>query len=190
MIIPVYVIDTNKIDVSSLLSSKELECFSSITNEQTRREKIASYYLKKKYVGDFKIDEYGKPINERLFFNVSHSHGLVMLAVSKHYPIGIDIELIRDLNENLISYVTSDEERSLVSDNISFFEIWTSKESLLKCDGTGINSKLKIVPALPINGFKNYKDKVFASRVTRYKNYIVSVTLEGNIKEFEIEFQK
>ena len=196
MIVPIYVIDVNEIDTeliinSNFFSNEEKTSLDKFKDEETRKEKIVSLYLKKKYVGDFSIDEHGKPLSENTFFNVSHSHGLVMLALSKECPIGIDLELVRPVEQKLINYVTSEEERKEIKEVKDFFKIWTSKESLLKAIGTGIDKKLDQVPSLPINGEKRYLNKTCVSKTVEYNKFIVSVTIEADEKiDFELEFER
>ena len=133
MIVPIYVIDVKEIDTELLINSdyfsnEEKISLDKYKDEETRKEKIVSLYLKKKYVGDFSIDEHGKPLSKNKFFNVSHSHGLVMIALCKECPIGIDLELVRPVDQNLIDYVTSEEERKEIKEVKDFFKIWTNKE--------------------------------------------------------------
>lgn len=72
--------------------------------------------------------------SEEVFFNLSHSHGVIMLGIS-HTPIGVDIEKIREIDYKKFSFIEAEDEEE-------FFEKWTERESYLKWTGEGI-SKLR-----------------------------------------------
>lgn len=97
----------------------------------------------------FAVAEGGKPYvcnAEGHHFNISHSGDYVLCAVS-NAPVGADIERIRQVEENLIRYVCTEEElQYTLSDEIQaaekwrrFFRIWTAKEAYFKYCGTGIS---------------------------------------------------
>ena len=187
MIIKIFAIDTKKVDVSSLLTDEDLLLCSNIKSEETKREKIASLYLKKKYIGQYSLDEHGKPISDKTYFNVSHSHGLVLLAVSEQYPIGIDVELARIADPRLVDFALNDEEKKWIEDDKDFYKIWTSKEALLKAVGIGISKRLNEVPGLPLNGVREFDQKIYNSKTVDYEDYVVTITLESN-NQFDIVF--
>jgi len=78
-------------------------------------------------------------------FNVSHSRGIAVLAVSD-MPVGIDIEKIRELRdlEAVIELSCTDEESRILAGldndakNQLFFELWTRKEACVKALGADI----------------------------------------------------
>ncbi len=94
-------------------------------------------------------DLHGKPSlqsnQKRLYFNVSHSNNLMLVALTLNHSIGIDIELKRPLDDmNLIARdILSDNERRVFQTKTNkhdwFFRIWTLKESYLKAIGTGLS---------------------------------------------------
>lgn len=86
----------------------------------------------------------------RLRFNVSHSAGLALIAVSSDHRIGIDIEKIRadvdtiSLADRFFSARERADLRSL-PDHLrlpAFFACWTRKESFLKATGDGLSVPL------------------------------------------------
>ena len=188
--IVVHTIDTNKYSLEELLSSKylkgsDLSIFDKYKCEEVKKERIASTILKNKFVKEYYVDEKGKPLSNHICFNVSHSKGMVALAMDEH-PIGLDIELIRETNDDLKRYISSDEEFAYIKDDKSFFEIWTSKESLSKCVGEGLNKQVKLIPALPLIGKKEYLKKVFISNQKEFNGYIISITIESDEEPFNI----
>jgi len=90
----------------------------------------------------------GKPysINEPgLFFNMSHSGEIAVIAFSRDSEVGIDIEKIRtlpDLDEMIAKNFTANETKFINSrpdEKINrFFRFWTVKESYLKAIGEGM----------------------------------------------------
>lgn len=46
--------------------------------------------------------------SEEVFFNLSHSHGVIMLGIS-HTPIGVDIEKIRDIDYKKFTFIDAED---------------------------------------------------------------------------------
>lgn len=100
----------------------------------------------------FGENEYGKPelINgKRITFNVSHSHGLVLLAFAKACSVGIDVERVLDLEYSVMAqrFFAHDEAQKLLSLPESeqlqaFYVCWTRKEALVKAVGDGLSHPL------------------------------------------------
>ena len=186
-------VDTNSITLdallaSSFLSDSDIDYLTKYKVEEVKKEKACSLIFKNRFVGVYHINEFGKPISDSCYFNISHSKGAVVF-VKDEVPIGVDIEKIRPVEDNLIDYISSKEEKEYIVDETSFFEIWTNKESLTKAMGTGIKEKIKEIPGLPTNDKKKYKDKVFYSRTVTYKEFIITVSRETE-EPFEIEIKE
>jgi 4'-phosphopantetheinyl transferase len=106
----------------------------------------------------FTTNEYGRPtIAERhgydactLNFNVSHTHSLITLAVSREAAVGVDVENVTlraapiDLADRFLSRDEIAELRTLEPDRqqYRFFEYWTLKESYIKARGMGLSIPL------------------------------------------------
>lgn len=180
--VTLYYCDTRKHTYSDLLSRidlnveqrKSLERFRVL---ETKKERLISIYFKKKYVGDFTLNEHGKPVSDSVFFNISHSRGVVALAICEQCKIGLDIEVIKPKDNDLVKYVCNDEEYRHVKNEFDFLSIWTNKESLVKCLGTGIKKDIKSIPSLPLDGQKEYQNNLFFSKITKINDYIVSITI-------------
>ena len=94
---------------------------------------------------EYIYNEFGKPYikDSNLYFSLSHSNGVIALAVSKE-EIGLDIELIKDVKDNLALKVMNEAEYNIYkglskNDKISYFyEVWTSKEAYVKKLGTSL----------------------------------------------------
>ena len=187
----VYILDTRKCTLNELLSfanlsvedEKSLDKFKII---DVKKEHVASIYFKNKYIGETYLNEYGKPLSKNVFFNISHSKGVVVLGVCKTRDIGVDVEVIRSKDEELVKYICNEEEYEFIKNEIDFFTVWTNKESLVKCLGTGIRNKIKTIPSLPVNGPKAFSNEEFYSKVIKNGNHVISLTLKGD-KDFEYE---
>ena len=104
----------------------------------------------------FNYSEYGKPdlaeeINSRdLRFNISHSSGIALIAVTSKQDIGVDVEYMdRDLADENVArrfFSTSEVEilHSLPKDQRkeAFFNCWTRKEAYIKARGEGLSHPL------------------------------------------------
>ena len=81
-----------------------------------------------------------------LKFSLSHSHGLVLIAVGKHREVGADLEQVRDevdVVKLAERYYAPSERDSMVGlsgpERVQrFFRYWVAKESVLKGQGVGL----------------------------------------------------
>ena len=143
MELTVYYINAKENDFSLLpegfFSIEEKAKIERCKNPSVKQERIASAYLKKTLIGDYEIDEKGKPHAKGIHFNVSHSKGHVVL-VKATCPVGIDIEAIRHVDQDLILRTMNEEEKKQIQSDRDFTRLWTQKEAILKMEGTGITS--------------------------------------------------
>lgn len=102
--------------------------------------------------------EHGKPELARpatLEFNLSHSHGLALIAVADGHPVGVDVEWVgrernflalaeRELDSDVVAALRagSSDQRAAI-----FYAAWTRHEARLKCHGGGLSGPR---PAEPI----------------------------------------
>ena len=94
----------------------------------------------------------GKPALEggEIEFNVSHSGGLVALAVARGRAVGVDIERITEtpprarIAEHFFAPAEVAALRALPADEQTeaFFRCWTRKEAYLKARGDGLSVEL------------------------------------------------
>jgi 4'-phosphopantetheinyl transferase len=101
-------------------------------------------------------NDYGKPSvsgqtgDRRLRFNLSHSHGVALLALTRSGEIGVDVEFIREefaglaIAESLFSPIEVSRLKALPPDiQVSaFFKCWTRKEAYIKARGEGLSHPL------------------------------------------------
>lgn len=114
---------------------------------------------------EFVRNQQGKPqlserfADNRLEFNLAHSHGRAVLAVTSGAPTGVDIEMLRygtDYMGLAKRFFSDDEQQALLElsgeqQRRAFFACWTRKEAFVKAVGTGIGYGLDkfTVPVSP-----------------------------------------
>ncbi|HLC16007.1 MAG TPA: 4'-phosphopantetheinyl transferase superfamily protein [Thermodesulfovibrionia bacterium] len=91
---------------------------------------------------------YGRPFiaDCGIDFNISHSGGHVVCAITESGRVGIDIETIRSIElSDFKTFLTSKEWNAICNaehPGDMFFSCWTKKESVMKADGKGLSIPL------------------------------------------------
>lgn len=150
-----------------LLSSDEIERARRFHQERDRSSFIISHgvlrQLLSRYLDgkpediDFEAGPYGKPSlspscgDHSLQFNMSHTEGMAVFAVTRNRRIGVDVERvdreIKDRDEIAAGFFSAQEAavfRSLPEEDRmeGFFNCWTRKESFIKAKGEGLSCPL------------------------------------------------
>ena len=127
---------------------------------------------------DFKKLDSGKWICDRCHFSLSHSHGVVCVAISDAF-IGVDIEYV-DLKRHPLSLLdkTICESEICRTEN-DFFELWTIKEAFFKYSNATYFDPKKI----DTTKLTNFKTDYLNIGIERYVYTIVGDNLE-NIKTY------
>lgn len=95
----------------------------------------------------FNMGDKGKPYleNDRaLYFSVSHSHDVSMVAVTRVADVGVDVEQVRAIpraEEILRRFFSHEELASILSDDnrdLRFVEAWTRGEARVKVRGASV----------------------------------------------------
>lgn len=183
--------------LSQDLSSDEWERANQFVFERDQRNFVVSRGLLRdilaRYLdcqpGDIRFDytPHGKPrlrstgTSLGVEFNLSHSSGFFVLAVSLGRRVGVDIERIRplpDLDQMASSSFSANERMALSvlapEDKIpGFFRCWTRKEAYLKARGDGLSIALdsfdmSLAPDNPIVMLSNRLDP---DEITRWSFY-------------------
>lgn len=128
--------------------------------------RILGHYLQRNPAEiHFLYGEHGKPSlasddAQALQFNLSHSHDVVLCAVTLRGDVGVDIEAVRsDVDSVGIAkrFFTSDEYQLLESlpeaqRKTAFFNAWVRKEAFLKAIGAGLTYSLNQVEVTLLPG--------------------------------------
>lgn len=152
----------------SVLSEGEQRRLEGITSRSKREEFICSRWLMKNLLSRFESNSNPRDIvfvttsngriklkknrlnsNMDLDFNLSHSKGMIAFAIGEKCSIGLDIEKIDSVNQNIarryfhpfeISWI---EEKPQPYQDILSCSLWTLKEAFGKAIGIGIVPVLK-----------------------------------------------
>ena len=163
----VYIADVSKlnIDLTTYKNSVSQYRYSKtegLKNEIQKKLSIGAELLLSEYLGrspKYCIEKFGKPCGEEIEFNFSHSGCIAICAVSD-FPIGADVEKIRNINMNIAKKKFCPEEYQVISTSSnpqeSFFEYWVKKESYLKALGTGLRIPLNEFDVTKINDWQFY----------------------------------
>lgn len=142
-----------------MLSTEERERAGKFLQEQHRRRFVAGRGELRRILSRYLalspralVLDYGRegkpfcatqPAGWKIHFNLSHSENVAALAISGAFEVGIDVELIRPIEENVPLEVFSMQEHAAfialpdAERQTVFFENWARKEACLKALGTG-----------------------------------------------------
>ncbi|MCC9607072.1 4'-phosphopantetheinyl transferase superfamily protein [Blastopirellula sp. JC733] len=148
--------------------------------------------------------KYGKPLVEHqdsLWFNVSHSGDLAVLAVSTIGEVGVDIEQVREIRglPRMIDRCLAPCERPEVlrlpsaEQNRQFLRYWTHKEAYLKTFGVGIRRPLEKLeidlvapPARRVIDHGDRSPEEMGASITEFcpaEGYVGAISVSGSIPD-------
>lgn len=125
---------------------------------------------------EFLYNEHGKPyIEGGPFFSISHCKEAIAVAIDDQ-PIGIDIEAIRNVDQDLILRTMNEEEQKQIHSNRDFTRLWTQKEAIVKAQGVGIVSfeQLQGIRSQD-SGFLSWRNDYFRIQTVEKEKYIYSI---------------
>jgi 4'-phosphopantetheinyl transferase len=152
----------------------------------------------------FSYTYYGKPSLEKEFqgeslrFNLSHSHGLALLGVTRDRELGVDIEWIRPgiAGEEIAERFFSDKEVRMLRgvptelQDEAFFNCWTRKEAYIKAKGEGLSMPLALfdvtlVPGEPAALLETRAEPLESARwslreLVTADEFAAAIAVEGN----------
>lgn len=151
---------------------------------------------------DFTYGPHGKPLvasrgpQPHVCFNLSHSHGVALVAIARKRQVGIDIELVRPefAGEEIAKRYFSPKEIAELSRlpvelrANGFFLCWTRKEAYVKARGDGLHVPLdtfsvSVLPDAPATltsaDQSRWRIESFAPSFVSEPNYLASVVAEG-----------
>lgn len=113
--------------------------------------RILGAYLHQPAAGlRFHANGFGKPELHRsdssssLHFSLSHSRSIAVLAVASGEPVGVDVEDVKPIEQEVADSHFSASERSQLKQLqgdawlLGFYRCWTRKEAILKAEGVGL----------------------------------------------------
>jgi 4'-phosphopantetheinyl transferase len=167
------------------------------------REILARYFDRDPAKLQFCYAPFGKPAltsnsgGDGLRFNVSHSHGFALYAVSLHRELGVDLECIRTnfpwepIAERFFSPEEIDALHSVPCrlKYEAFLNCWTRKEAFVKARGGALSLRLdrfsvSLIPGEPVVLLKTEDNPLEASRwgleqLAPRSGYVAALAAEG-----------
>ncbi|RRN69522.1 4'-phosphopantetheinyl transferase superfamily protein [Peribacillus simplex] len=169
----IWMVDLN-MEVDELphfLSQDEWRRAEKYHHEKSRRTFLACRYALRKLLSSYTqllptelelvFNSHGKPALSPhqntigLSFNLSHTDDLACIAIASHMEVGVDIEEVKLLSEEMEEMIPTfmnqqeiNKFRSIRSNReLFFYHIWTQKEAVLKAMGTGLLSDPTVIKA-------------------------------------------
>lgn len=152
----------------------------------------------------FSSNSYGKPSlchesgDQALRFNLTHSHGIALYAITRGCELGVDIEFMREdlarleVAEQFFSPAEVSMLRACPHDSrtAAFFACWTRKEAYIKARGEGLSYPLhrftvSLIPEEPASLLSTYDNPQEASRwalveLFPEQDYRAALAVEGD----------
>ena len=148
-------ITQSKTKLLTVLSKDEINNLNLIKNEQAQVKYIQSRFIVRSILAkelDVKPQnviiklQNNKPINDQIYFNLSHSNNLIWLALSKSHDLGIDVECkTRNISPRILNaHFLHQEEKNFINNKnkADFFKFWTRKEAIGKLIGSGLTKEI------------------------------------------------
>jgi 4'-phosphopantetheinyl transferase len=212
--------------LESTLANQERERARRFIFEQDRDHYIAARGILRRLLGkylrcapqsiEFEYGPYGKPavasaaLRLAIRFNLSHSHGLAVVAIGREREVGIDVELIRPdfAGEEIARRYFSSKEIAELSrlpaemQTEGFFLCWTRKEAYIKAKGDGLQIPLEsfdvsLSPGSPATLSSvdelRWSIESFVPSLVSERRYAAAVVAEGRdwtVRYFEWEQSK
>jgi 4'-phosphopantetheinyl transferase len=154
---------------------------------------LARYYDYQLNFNHLEYGEYGKPLlpDTPFYFNISHSENLVVCAIQPDVAVGVDVEYVKPVPITDFRSQMTDNEWSLVSQAAdplwAFYDYWTSKEAILKVEGSGIQLGLKTFEVAEDRKTANVKGKNwYLQKCEPDSNYCCYVAAESSIVAYPV----
>lgn len=152
-------------------------------------DKALSEKMAEDYTVEYVANEKPKLITEKgLHFNISHSGGMVALALSDE-EVGCDIQEIRPYNPRVAKRNYSEKETEFIEGSVdkekSFIRFWALKESVLKYTGQGISGGLSNYDFAPFALVESFTAFGCSFYVTEIKNMYFALCHKAD--EFKIK---
>jgi 4'-phosphopantetheinyl transferase len=120
---------------------------------------------------EFTLGPHGKPAVDGVQFNISHSHGWAMIAISESAPVGVDLEAIRE-RVDMAKLLERLHETDLPAERPALFQRWTEREARTKAIGSPLMERppdhIHAVPLHAPEGFAAAVALMGALPVPRY----------------------
>ena len=116
--------------------------------------------------------------------------GLLSFLGNKEYPNLITAGVVCHgvpSQKSFDNYLHEIEEEKKINDSGVLFQIWSNKESLIKCSSNGLKD-IKKVKGLPLNGKRIINGQSYYTKSVIYNGYSLSLTLKQE-EPFDIKIE-
>lgn len=179
-----------------VLSESELKVYNGFKNSNRKAEFLSVRYLFYSLLDEMGLPlketkllkhEDGKPyakVGERsLHVSFSHSPEKVFCAISFEKNIGLDVEhLSRNISQPVLDRIRNEKEES-VFEILQPVQVWTIKEAVVKCMGSGLRTNLKdlIIEETEKNRFsvRFYNESLFEICSFRQSNHQIALAYQS-----------
>lgn len=168
------------------------------------RSILGRYLYSDPHILKFSYSQQGKPTlvqdqeSDRLFFNVTHSHGMALYALARSPGIGIDLEYLdtkvsyEQIAEQFFSPLEIRMLRAVPKEmqRVAFFSCWTRKEAYVKARGLGLSLALNqfdvsMTPGEPAALLATREESLDISKWSLYDlfpgpGYVAAIAFEGH----------
>ena len=146
---------------------------------------------------DIENSEHGKPyfVQRRdIHFNISHSGCYVAAAVGE-YPLGVDVQIVREVKQSLIEKLCDDNEKRFIEQSgdkdKAFITLWALKESYIKAIGRGMSYPMNRIhfdiKNFDTEAFGEFSDCEGYYYVRAFEDFVLAVCVLGDISDNECE---
>lgn len=176
------------------LNKLEIKELSLITNEKCRKEFVLGKAVSKRAVMiltdnnkpkdlNIKHGVFRQPVLEGCVSNIqisiSHcSEYVTAVAFEEYFPCGVDVEIIRFSNNELIEYNLTAKEKALLNKGITeeYTVFWTAKEAISKVLKIGLTSELSLYEIEEYN----YEEPYYRGKFKNFNQYEFVAASVGN----------
>jgi 4'-phosphopantetheinyl transferase len=200
-------------ELRTLLASEEISRADRFRFERHRRRFVVVHGLLRvilgRYLGlepsqlRFVYSDYGKPAlapapaTSGLSFNLSHTHELALVAVTRDRQLGADLEHIRPIPEveQIAERFFAPQENEMLralagSEKLeAFYQTWTCKEAYIKARGEGLSLPLdqfqvvpilgEVAPWLSVKGDPQESSRWSLRKLLPAPGYVAALAVEG-----------
>lgn len=144
---------------------------------------------------DIKKGAFGKPEADGIYFNLSHSDGLVLCVVGDK-KVGCDVEAVKEAPKRLAERFFSVGEQQYLLQfrgklyDEQFFRVWTAKESYIKMTGEGMHLPMQAYEINLAHEITVYRDEIMQEcslKEYRRDEYQITVCSEDTVFSEEIQ---
>lgn len=183
------------------LKDHELQYLERLNNGKRSLHWLSTRVLLRKMLNtreyiDCQVDEHGKPylVNSPYYISLSHSFDYAAVMISEEFPVGIDIELIKDKIGRVAAKFMNPAELAFIDKEQSIehlYACWCAKEAIYKLQGkrnVSFLENIHIAPfqyagagSFPVSLDLKHDEQKFTVHYEKFNDYMVGYAAGGNV---------